>query len=121
MMKVQNYIWVIFYSVLDYCEKGTLLDWVPETRRFKCSWDSSPINEGLFKRILIQLSQGLYYLHSNKILHCDLKPQNIVLSQDYVVKIADFGQALRMGNNDMVNKTHGTYQFMSPESVAGMK
>ncbi|OMJ89315.1 hypothetical protein SteCoe_8518 [Stentor coeruleus] len=106
------------YLVLDYCEKGALLDWVPETRRFKCSWDSSSINEGLFKRILIQLTQGLFYLHSNKILHCDLKPQNIVLSQDYMVKIADFGQALRMGSNDTVNKTHGTYQFMSPESVA---
>ena len=37
------------------------------------------------------------------------------------VKLADFGQAIFLQNDDLISKTHGTYQFMSPESVAGNK
>lgn len=49
-----------------------------------------------------QLVSALYYLHANRILHRDMKPQNILLGQDGVVKLCDFGFARVMGWNTLV-------------------
>lgn len=43
------------------------------------------------RTIAAQLISALYYLHSHRILHRDMKPQNILLGKDGVVKLCDFG------------------------------
>ena len=43
------------------------------------------------RRIACQLVKALYYLHSHRILHRDMKPQNILLGKGGVVKLCDFG------------------------------
>ncbi len=42
---------------------------------------------------MYQLVNGVFYCHSKRIIHRDLKPQNILISEDKVLKIADFGLA----------------------------
>lgn len=54
------------------------------------------------RSIACQLVSALYYLHAHRILHRDMKPQNILLGQDGVVKLCDFGFARVMNLNDMV-------------------
>lgn len=44
--------------------------------------------------IAAQLVSALYYLHSHRILHRDMKPQNILLGKDGIVKLCDFGWVL---------------------------
>lgn len=44
--------------------------------------------------IAAQLVSALYYLHSHRILHRDMKPQNILLGKDGVIKLCDFGWVL---------------------------
>lgn len=51
------------------------------------------MNETTIKTLLRQLLSGLAYCHSKRVLHRDLKPQNILISDQTELKIADFGLA----------------------------
>ena len=51
----------------------------------------------LIKSYLYQLLKGMAYIHKYKILHRDLKPQNLLISNDNILKIADFGLARGYG------------------------
>jgi serine/threonine protein kinase len=72
----------------------------------------------------LQLIQGLSYLHSKGMIHRDLKPDNILISQD-IIKITDFGLVKTMEHNvikniSMLNTTYaGTYLYASPEQYQG--
>lgn len=59
--------------------------------------------------------QGLDYLHYNHIMHGDLKPENLLLSLDDVVKISDFGSCSTLHPAATISSTLGTPAFMAPE------
>jgi serine/threonine protein kinase len=66
-------------------------------------------------RIAIGISKGMDYLHQNNIIHRDLKTANLLIGNDQVVKIADFGVSRhRSQEGDMTAET-GTYRWMAPE------
>ena len=48
----------------------------------------------LIKRIIYQITFGLFILHSNNIIHHDIKPSNIVINEDWKISIIDFGSAI---------------------------
>jgi len=54
------------------------------------------------RSIAAQLVSALYYLHARRILHRDMKPQNILLGKGGVVKLCDFGFARAMSYNTLV-------------------
>jgi len=72
--------------------------------------------------IALQVCSGLDYAHKLKVngrwvelVHCDLKPSNILISNSGIVKIADFGIAHAVGYTDDIDGIRGTPSYMSPE------
>ncbi|KAF8292871.1 putative ULK family serine/threonine-protein kinase [Trypanosoma cruzi] len=85
---------------------------------FEILEDDKKLPEDVVQRISKQLVQALYYLHSNRIMHRDMKPQNILIGQNGSVKLADFGFARSMSYNTMVlTSIKGTPLYMAPELV----
>ena len=86
---------------------------------------------GLALHITAQVCRGLAYAHGRKgqdgrplgIVHCDVSPENVLVSEHGEVKVADFGIAQAMVNRESSrNDTiRGKVDFISPEQVAGAK
>jgi serine/threonine-protein kinase len=69
----------------------------------------------------IQLAEALHYAHHNGVIHRDIKPANILITDDNLVKIADFGIAKLIESQlTLGGQLLGTPAFMSPEQFAGM-
>lgn len=70
--------------------------------------------------ILVQTCKGLHYAHEHGIVHRDVKPANIVVLKDGMVKIVDFGIArIAGGSMTRTGLVMGTPMYMSPEQVLG--
>lgn len=104
-----------FYLIEEYADGGQIMDWDPQSRTFKYTDPNYQFSELSLKNVTRQILCGLYHLHTNGIVHRDIKPQNILISYK-IVKIADFGLANYLGEaNTLLNENNGTYQFMAPE------
>jgi eukaryotic-like serine/threonine-protein kinase len=69
---------------------------------------------------LSQAASGLARAHASGIAHCDLKPENMMVTRDGLVKVLDFGLARLTGSRDATGpRFEGTIGYMSPEQVAG--
>lgn len=69
--------------------------------------------------IAIQIAQGMEAAHDNKIIHRDIKPQNIIISKDGKVKVTDFGIAKASNSNTITSNAMGSVHYLSPEQARG--
>eukprot|EP01114_Cavostelium_apophysatum_P003755 TRINITY_DN13884_c0_g1_i1.p1 TRINITY_DN13884_c0_g1~~TRINITY_DN13884_c0_g1_i1.p1 ORF type:complete len:282 (+),score=75.13 TRINITY_DN13884_c0_g1_i1:214-1059(+) len=103
----QNYV----YLVLEQCKQGEVFHLLKKKRRF---------TESEAKRFFKQLVEGVQYLHSQRIVHRDLKLANLLLTDDHNLKISDFGLAARLDDDREERDTLcGTPNYISPEIVEG--
>ncbi len=69
--------------------------------------------------IAIQTARGLAAAHAKGIVHCDVKPGNIIFTTEGIVKIVDFGLAQLKGKDTSNKNISGTAAYMSPEKAQG--
>lgn len=85
---------------------------------FEILEDDQSLPEATVQSIAKQLVRALHYLHTNRVIHRDMKPQNVLIGANGVVKLCDFGFARAMSSNTMVlTSIKGTPLYMAPELV----
>ncbi|XP_033636749.1 serine/threonine-protein kinase STK11-like [Asterias rubens] len=104
------------YIVMEYCVGGLqeMLESIPE-RRFPL-WQS----HGYF----VQLANGLEYIHSQGIIHKDIKPSNLLLTTSGILKISDLGVAELLDlytKDDTCRTSQGSPAFQPPEIANGLE
>ena len=99
------------FLVLEYASKGTLFDLIN-------------IKDGLSERIafyyFIQALNAIYFLHLHSIIHRDLKPENLLINENNILKLCDFGWSVKL-KNDKRTTFCGTVEYMAPEIIKKQK
>ncbi len=100
------------YLVMEYVEGKTLKEKII---------DEGHLSEQMTIQIAIQIANGLSLAHSNKIIHKDIKSQNILIDVNNLVKITDFGIAQILSNSTITHNKGilGSAHYFSPEQARG--
>lgn len=98
------------YLVLEHLGGGELYDRIVERNRYH-EKDSKPI--------IKQMLEGISYLHQNRIVHCDLKPDNFLFDSEDNLKIIDFGMSKRLPRMKFLHDLVGTPYYTAPEVIEG--
>ncbi|MDD2625352.1 MAG: Stk1 family PASTA domain-containing Ser/Thr kinase [Bacilli bacterium] len=101
-----------FYIVMEYIEGKNLKQLL--RRR-----GTLTVNEVI--DIMLQLTDGIAHAHDSYIIHRDLKPQNILMLDNGMVKITDFGIATALNNSQLTqtNSVMGSVHYLPPEQATG--
>ena len=101
-----------FYIVMEYIDGKTLKQLIKKRGHLT-------VTEAV--DIMIQLTDGLAIAHDSYIIHRDIKPQNIMVLEDGMVKITDFGIAMAINAADLTqtNSVMGSVHYLPPEQAAG--
>jgi serine/threonine-protein kinase len=102
------------YFVMEYVEGQTVYDGIK---------DGKPYTEKRALDILLQSTRALEHAHARGFIHRDVKPKNIMLTRDGLVKLADMGLAREVTDYEAANaeagRAYGTPYYISPEQIRG--
>lgn len=101
------------YIIMEYVDGETLKEYI--TRHKRISVDSAV-------KFTIAIAEGLEHAHAMGIVHCDIKPHNIMITKAGRIKVTDFGiaRAMNAGTTMMfTNSVMGSAHYISPEQAAG--
>ncbi|KAI8918913.1 kinase-like domain-containing protein [Entophlyctis helioformis] len=95
----------------------------PSMDLFECIEQFDRIPEDVAKFIFRQVAEAIRYLHSKSVVHRDIKDENIVIDNNFHVKIIDFGSAAieHPDPGFLFDRFQGTIQYASPEILRGEK
>ncbi len=105
------------FLVMEYVEGKALAAY--------CGTPEPPVSRKL--RWLVDIARGLAAGHKKGLVHRDMKPQNVMISNDGIAKVVDYGLAKRQQTNEVLRKSYrtelgfvvGTPAYMAPEQLSG--
>ena len=98
------------FMIMEIMTKGDLRKYINKTGAMK---------ESNARKMFADILNGVVYLHQNHIVHLDLKLENLLLNEDLVVKITDFGCARIQVGSKRFNTPCGSYAYGAPEVISG--
>ena len=103
----------IYYIVMELIQGKTLKEIILEER--------GPLPWKWSVNVAIQIASALEMAHKNNIIHRDIKPHNIIIREDGIAKVTDFGIAKAVSNSTITafGKTIGSVHYFSPEHARG--
>ena len=103
----------IYYIVMELIQGKTLKEIILE--------EKGPLPWKWSVNVAIQIASALEMAHKNNIIHRDIKPHNIIITEDGVAKVTDFGIAKAVSNSTITafGKTIGSVHYFSPEHARG--
>lgn len=110
------------YIYLEYMTGGSLRNLINKV---------GPLNNKIIKKYLIQLINAIEYIHSKRIIHKDIKASNILIDNNGIIKLSDFGISSYLSNSNYINSIDlqsqseheilsclkGTIPWMAPEVI----
>ncbi|KAK9368949.1 kinase-like domain-containing protein [Lipomyces kononenkoae] len=97
------------YMVLEWCSRGVIM-------KLDIDGQVEPYDIEQCRLYFRDLTLGIEYLHSQGVVHRDIKPDNLLLTSDNILKIVDFGVSeIFERDNDAMSKQAGSPAFMAPE------
>lgn len=102
----------IYYIVMEYVKGQTLKQYIQK---------HSPVRIEDALNIMQQLTSAISHAHQNHIIHRDIKPHNILMNEEGMVKITDFGIAMALTATSITqtNSVLGSVHYLSPEQARG--
>ena len=99
-----------YYIIMEYCDGGELFNYIVEKEK---------LDENEASMFFYQLISALEYIHSLGITHRDLKPENLLLVNNKIIKIIDFGLSNYFNGEKQLETPCGSPSYASPEIIKG--
>ena len=99
-----------YYIIMEYCNGGELFNYIV---------DKEKLDENEASMFFFQLINALEYIHSLGIAHRDLKPENLLLLDNKIIKIIDFGLSNYFNGEKNLETPCGSPSYASPEIIKG--
>ena len=99
-----------YYIIMENCKNGELFDYIVAHQN---------LSENEASIFFYQLIKGVEYIHSKNIVHRDLKPENLLLTENYILKIIDFGLSHPFDGTEMLKTKCGSPSYAAPEIITG--
>ena len=109
IIKLHNYFEYkhFCFLILEYASDGTLFDIIRSKRG---------LSELYAFYYFLQTLNAIYFLHLHSIVHRDLKPENLLINDNNIIKLCDFGWSVKL-NDDKRTTFCGTVEYMAPEII----
>ena len=100
------------FMVMEHAPRGTLKYALPQ---------GVPLPLSMILPFVLQAASALQYVHNQAVIHCDVKPDNLLLGPHNNVLLGDFGIATTVANakTNVYDKLQGTVKYLSPEQING--